>query len=1833
MTSSLLLSPSRLARYFFHDCESFLVLGSLSDEEREVRALPSPHEDTSEVSRAIQEQGYAWEEEVLRTYLSAATVHVAQSKGRLSERFHTVQASLELLRTAAVGDFIYQPSFDASPSFYTTFELDPTQVHMARCRPDLLEIIQDEHTGKRKVRVIDLKRGEHLRSHYTIQLSLYALILDDLITCHNLDSLMVDQEQGAIWLGHHDAPTSCRLDVMIPHVRHFLMHEVNGLVHDPEHADWHVYSRCEWCAFYPHCAQRMHHEQDLSLLPGLTPRARRALEHLTHASTMGALEDALRQPDMLERVDAHPLLRGQAHRLVAQLEAIRTQSPVLHGKVSVTLPRPTSRELSIMLTLQEEPVGQHIWMWGFVCEAAPRVPPQLVQHAMHTCQVAMTPEEVQDTRRDFIHALCALFERVDAYNKGVTEWARQINVQCYVYTSRELELLTQALIEALNDPSCHDQALTVLLHIHGAGHLWTEVQSQELSSYPVISLLSELQELVALPVSTTYQLSSVLEAMGDRSYTHDPVWHYPLGHGLRPEPIHAHWQGIMTHGEDALVQVGVAWCEAALKALGYLRELVKDRLIVYAPKFRVPPASRIQDHLLRKLAFFALYEQTLAAKQTRQLRTLPLEVQRQRGQIIELEWMEERTFKVMSSQLELVADTFKSFLMVEDTPEGHLAQLVFDDQKYVSTYPWKLPFHHARAVVSIKQVDEDATGFASQVTLTIHKPYQGKKRFVQGATYVLYPRYSNANGERIISFLEELDTRPLGLFRQLLHDPFVAARKAPLPMELEASAHHQASTLGLTPSKLSAYEVIRQQHVTALWGPPGTGKTHFLAAMILALSCAYHAHGRPFRVLVTAFTHAAIENVLAKLVSLTQDLSHLEHGQHLYKAKAWKGQPQPEQVKVARKNRLASTLEKATHAVLGATIYATMELDDEDFEGFDLVVMDEASQVSVPLASVPSRLVHPEGRLVFAGDHLQLAPIVVGSYPDPEPDEPLLHRSIFEMLLAMTGEHSHVVATLLENFRMNDVLTGHAAHLLYPPEYTCFDARSASRRLELDPVTSSTQSEPWIEDILEPAHPLTLVLLDSPGATSESPLEARVVARLVETLRTHQREEGELYGDDARFFARGCFIVSPHHSQIRLIQRALRQERDWQCEPFVDTVDKMQGQEADCVIVSYGVGSADAAASEAQFIYDRNRLNVALTRARSKAVVILSRALIQGTPQLVEDEQVAQGLAYMRGLLELVEHAQHRASYTLHEEQDTWTMEVLQGVRAWQVTDDTKKDIDQTQITSPQPLTEKDTLATTTTSKKKNEATIGFEAKLFGMADALRGSMDPGEYKHYVLGLIFLKYISDAFLARRQEIEAELTDPAHPDYMDPSEYDSPEAYRQELDAELEDQDAYMAANVFWVPVNARWEAVQARSKTAKIGVFIDDAMKLIEDANPTTLKNVLPRRYGLPSMDTKVLGKLVDLVTNIDMVDASHRSKDILGRVYEYFLGKFADAEGKRGGQFYTPRSVVRTLVELIEPLEGRIYDPCCGSGGMFVQSLRFIESHGGQSSDVSIYGQESNPTTWKLGHMNLAIRGISADLGEKHADTFHEDLHHDRKFDYVLANPPFNISEWSGELLEKDARWKGYAVPPSGNANYAWILHIVHHLTNEGVAAIVMANGSMSSTTNNEGEIRKQLVENNLVDCMVALPGQLFYNTQIPVCIWVLAKHRGGTEKLRERSKEILFIDARKMGHMETRTHKAFTDEEIEQIGKTYHDWRSKEGDYEDVPGYSKAASLKEIEQHGFVLTPGRYVGAEELEEDDEPFEEKMERLENDLRLKFEQSKVLDKKIINLVEKFNDEV
>lgn len=498
-------------------------------------------------------------------------------------------------------------------------------------------------------------------------------------------------------------------------------------------------------------------------------------------------------------------------------------------------------------------------------------------------------------------------------------------------------------------------------------------------------------------------------------------------------------------------------------------------------------------------------------------------------------------------------------------------------------------------------------------------------------------------------------------------------------------------------------------------------------------------------------------------------------------------------------------------------------------------------------------------------------------------------------------------------------------------------------------------------------------------------------------------------------------------------------------------------------------------------------------------------------------------------------------------------------------------------------------------AKTKEES---LEQKLWKTADKLRKNIDAAEYKHVVLGLIFLKYISDSF----EELYSKLK----------------EGKGEYAGADPEDPDEYGAENVFFVPETARWSYIQSRAKLPSIGKDIDDAMDAIEAKN-AVLKGILPKVYGRQNLDTQSLGGLIDTIATITIGNAEAKSKDVLGRVYEYFLGQFALAEGQKGGQFYTPDSIVKLLVEMLEPYQGRVYDPCCGSGGMFVMSEKFIESHQGRLDDISVYGQESNQTTYRLCRMNLAIRGIDgSNIKWNTEGSFLNDAHKDLKADYIIANPPFNVSDWSGELLQDDARWQ-YGTPPKGNANFGWVQHFLYHLAPQGRAGFVLANGSLSSNTGGEGEIRQRLVEADLVECIVMLPKALFFNTGIPACLWFLRRGK------KQRNGEVLFIDASELGYMIDRKNRVFANEDVAQVADTYHNWlssTSSDTQYEDIKGFCKSASIEDIQKHKFVLTPGRYVGIPDEEDDGILFEEKIEKLTTDLKSQMQTAQELDQEI-----------
>lgn len=529
-------------------------------------------------------------------------------------------------------------------------------------------------------------------------------------------------------------------------------------------------------------------------------------------------------------------------------------------------------------------------------------------------------------------------------------------------------------------------------------------------------------------------------------------------------------------------------------------------------------------------------------------------------------------------------------------------------------------------------------------------------------------------------------------------------------------------------------------------------------------------------------------------------------------------------------------------------------------------------------------------------------------------------------------------------------------------------------------------------------------------------------------------------------------------------------------------------------------------------------------------------------------------------------------------------------------------------------------------NQDENNFLNDLDKRLWTAANKLLPMLDAAVYKHVVLGLVFLKYVADAFKERSVELDAAFRDPKNDYYLGEDGADL-------IEQELEARDYYTEKNVFWVPALARWDFIKDNAKVANgtvlqvkngkiyeykfngIGRLLDDALEAVEKENPK-LKNVLDKNYASKQIDSALPG-LIDLISEIPFQHKSLKAKDILGHVYEYFLGEFAMAEGKKGGQYYTPKSIVSLIVEMLSPYKGRVYDPCCGSGGFFVQSEKFVEEHGGRIGQLSVYGQESNPTTWKLASMNMAIRGMDFDFGKEPASTYTRDMHPDLRADFIMANPPFNMKEWNAGVKDDDPRWK-YGIPPAGNANFAWLQHMIYHLAPNGSLGLLLANGSMSSNTNNEGEIRRALIEADLIECMVALPGQLFTNTQIPACIWFLTRNKAAYNGCRNRSSETLFIDARNLGYMKDRVLRDFAPDDIRKIADTFRAWKSGEG-YADEAGFCKSATLADLKKHDYVLTPGRYVGAVEQEADSEPFEEKMARLTAQLNQQFGESAKLE--------------
>ncbi len=1237
------VSPSTIARYFFHDCERFLYYTSATPLERKRQGIPKPAFDNSPLVESILASGFQWEREVVERMLKGKVV-VAPGAGELHTRRLPLAATLRHLRREPAGRFLYQPTLAPPPRFYEDYGIDPHGILVSENHPDLLSILSGED-GKRRIRIIDLKRGEALKLTHRVQILFYALELQALLEAEGIDA-GVDLECGAVWLGKQEEPEIFNLGDFRPHLEGFLRNDLSRILQgEAREAHWHLYDRCEWCEFFDSCREEMRRTDDVSRLVQLTTYGKRHLRDEAGVCTLTELGKFLKRADADEALDRCDSLAGQRHRLAVRVAALELQEPQLHGATSPDLPR--GENLAVFLTLQKEPLGQTIYLAGLHVTGRDDVR-RAVFSAMTARELtdgegkpqpcvwlADKPDLAVEVRRHFIERLDDLFHRVHAYNEARAEWKDKLSLQVYVHTEDERALLFAALLDALTVPDLAEKAMALLFHfqgpelLHAASHPGSEV------AYPVVVLQNAVSRLLALPVEVSYTLPEMLEALGSPfRYTRRDFYHFPLGHGLRAEALHVAWYAGKSENLDEIRHQSRLYLFAVAALLRSVRERAASQLFAWPPRFALPRGAGIREPILSRLAFFVRYESLLNCLAVRESRAEARATQVLLGQVVELKAINANEMEIIGNLVvEPETSGFPAWLLVRDDEDGRRAQVEYADYWYRNKVHGGPDSPH-RAIVGVTAIH--AVGDSARLRLEYTRKFKNNPP-TAGERFLLYQRFTDFTTDPLVKFLEELDRAthdgdgPAGFYAQLLRHPEEAAVPLPLPAKVRTAARGGADRLGFTPSQLEAFHTICGQRATAVWGPPGTGKTHFLAATIVALASAYKCAGLPFRVLVTAFTHAAIENLLTKIAECRKaNSTHFLLG----KAKNW--QSVNPGVDVVAENDLGGWLRDEAQVVLGATVYSCVK-KRLDLPSFDLVVVDEASQVRVPESAIAVYLSGDGGRLVLAGDHLQLPPIVVGVYPDASPGEPLLHRSIFEAVCPRQTQQiteSRIVRQLLENFRMNDVLTGCAAHLLYGPRYKCGSSEVAQRRLAFKP---KRELDPLVSSCLDPHYPLVVVVLDGIRASRANPIEADLVAQLTVALRDGLRDaSGRAYADDAAFFRRGVFIVSPHHAQIRAIQQELAKQRAWSSLPFVDTVDKMQGQEADAVLVSYGVSDPEFALREAEFIYGLNRLNVALTRARCKSIVCLPRPLLEASPQVLDVEAAAAGLGFMRRLVDWI---------------------------------------------------------------------------------------------------------------------------------------------------------------------------------------------------------------------------------------------------------------------------------------------------------------------------------------------------------------------------------------------------------------------------------------------------------------------------------------------------------------------------------------------------------------------------------------------------------------------
>jgi predicted RecB family nuclease len=1230
----LYISPSRVARYFFHECERHLVYSATPENEKKQKSIPIPPYEHNPVTQSILDSGLVWEEEVVEKL--SRLVHMADSEEEtpVSDRHFQETDTLKKLRTISPGEYLYQGCLIAPQSFYEAYRLDPSYVKVSNCFPDLIYVTEDR--GNLKFRVIDVKASEEMKIAHKVQVTLYSLILSHILKEKNIRGY-VDLSEGGVWTYGKNEPQWFNMDTIRPQVEEMLSVDLCRISKsEPEKVHWHIQYRCEWCEYFDFCFKEAKDTKNISLIPYLTPHGKKHLSSEERGiKDLNTMEEFLQRPEALKILSQCASLSGKKDRLLKSVQSLLEDKIIPYGGASVSMP--SGENIKLLLTIQKDSLSGNIYAAGLLRSGSDDIFQSKNRHEEQF--IAETPGDCQKVRKDFINRIYEIFKEVHDYNGTKEEWKEKKSLQTYVFDSFESHFLRELLMESLKDETLSEKALPLLFYFHSEDLLTADDQPESEMSFPVIVLTQVINSLFAMPVPVACKLDSSVKTFVKEDifqYSSSDYFTFNLYNALKSDCINDVWNRGKT---DRLEWIGKEikkrlW--ATLHIVNGIRNFVSTLpdtvFFAWPPKFNFPLSEGFSEPLLSRLSFIVRYESIVECLSLRALRTLPGNERETRGIAFSLRAAGDNSFSVMSNNGELLQEG-GSWLLSEDTPEGERAQMTFPDFYYRDKpfMPKGKPLYGA----TLEEINH------KEVTLKLTKPSQSSPPVINGKDYLLQPRFMEWNSNRVSARLHELDGTEKNML-ELLSSPLSYLK------EIEESEHFREETMKIvekinfTESQKKAFNHLFSKNLTLVWGPPGTGKTYFIALSLLCLLEAHRKQRRPFKILISAFTHAAIENCLKKAVELNNSLNIWKEEVFIKKIGPvqTRGCRIIEQIKVNETSDCFDTMERC---LLGGTTYSMLKAFKGDIsKPFDMVVLDEGSQVRVPESLLPISRLKEGGRLLIAGDDKQLPPIIKGYYPPVEEDEPLLHRSIFEALRKPDKENK-ITSILLENFRMNETLCIYPAKI-YNENYKSATEEIAKRKLSL---SCSSSSDHMIEAIIDPQFPLTVCVLEGIRTGAENLLEADLVAHITEELRKRllMKDSKKDYSNDGLFWKEGLFIVSPHHVQIDAIKKALEERGLY--ESFVDTVDKMQGQECDCVIVSYGVSDPELAMMEGEFIYSLNRLNVAITRAKSKTIVFLSRHLLTPTIQVLENPEAIEGISYMVGLERFAAGAGNSCSFHL----------------------------------------------------------------------------------------------------------------------------------------------------------------------------------------------------------------------------------------------------------------------------------------------------------------------------------------------------------------------------------------------------------------------------------------------------------------------------------------------------------------------------------------------------------------------------------------------------------